>query len=105
MSGGERPAVNGRPFRLTLIHPCVGRRPGMKRYIQTWRMEPIPPAMLAALAPPDVEVRFFDDRVEAIPFDQPADLVAMSVETYTARRAYQIASEYRRRGVTASSPG
>src|SRR6185295_9647002 len=37
--------------------------------------------------------------MEAIPFDEPTDLVALSVETYTAKRAYQIASEYRRRGV------
>jgi radical SAM superfamily enzyme YgiQ (UPF0313 family) len=37
--------------------------------------------------------------MEDVPFDEPTDLVAMSVETYTARRAYQIASEYRRRGV------
>ena len=37
--------------------------------------------------------------MEAIPYDAPTDLVALSVETYTARRAYQIASEYRRRGV------
>ena len=37
--------------------------------------------------------------MEAIPYDEPTDLVAISVETYTARRAYQIASEYRRRGV------
>src|SRR5262249_50836034 len=39
------------------------------------------------------------DRMERIPFDEPADLVAISVETYTARRAYQIASEYRRRRI------
>jgi radical SAM superfamily enzyme YgiQ (UPF0313 family) len=62
-------------------------------------MEPLPAATLAGLTPRDVEVRFHDDRMEMIPFDQPADLVAISVETYTARRAYQIASEYRRRGV------
>jgi radical SAM superfamily enzyme YgiQ (UPF0313 family) len=37
--------------------------------------------------------------MERIPFDEPTDLVAVSVETYTARRAYQIASEYRRRKV------
>ena len=37
--------------------------------------------------------------MEGIPYDEPADLVAISVETYTARRAYQIASEYRKRGV------
>ncbi len=39
-----------RPFRLTIVHPCVGRFVGMKRYIRTWRMEPIPAAIIAALA-------------------------------------------------------
>ena len=86
------------PMRLTLVHPCIGRRPG-EPYIKAWQMEPLPPATLAGLTPPDWEVRFHDDRMEAIPFDEPTDLVAISVETYTARRAYQIASEYRRRGV------
>lgn len=89
----------GQRFRLTLVHPCVGRRVGMKGYMRTWKMEPIPPAMLAALAPADVDVRFYDDRLESIPFDEPTDLVAISVETYTAKRCYQIASEYRSRGV------
>ena len=37
--------------------------------------------------------------LRVIPFDEPTDLVGISVETYTARRAYQIASEYRQRGV------
>lgn len=85
-------------MRLTIIHPCIGRRPGQK-YIRTWQMEPLPAATLAGLTPRGVEVRFYDDRMEAVPFDQPADLVAISVETYTAKRAYQIASIYRRRGV------
>jgi radical SAM superfamily enzyme YgiQ (UPF0313 family) len=62
-------------------------------------MEPLPAATLAGLTPKDVEVRFYDDRMETIPFDQPTDLVAISIETYTARRAYQIASEYRKRRV------
>jgi radical SAM superfamily enzyme YgiQ (UPF0313 family) len=85
-------------MRLTIIHPCIGRRPGQS-YIRTWQMEPLPAATLAGLTPDDVEIRFYDDRMEVIPFDEPTDLVAISVETYTARRAYQIASEYRRRGV------
>src|SRR6476660_8924606 len=87
-------------MRLTLVHPCIGRRRG-EPYIRTWQMEPLAPATLAGLTPRDreTEIRFYDDRTEAIPFDEPADLVAMSVETYTAKRAYQIASEYRRRGV------
>jgi GH3 auxin-responsive promoter len=62
-------------------------------------MEPLAQAVLAGLTPSDVDVKFYDDRLESIPFDQPTDLVSISVETYTAVRAYQIASEYRRRGV------
>jgi radical SAM superfamily enzyme YgiQ (UPF0313 family) len=85
-------------MRLTLIHPCIGRRPG-QRYIRSWQMEPLPPATIAGLTPPDVDIRFYDDRMETIPFDEPTDLVAISVETYTAKRAYQIASAYRRRRV------
>ncbi len=62
-------------------------------------MEPLPIAVLTALTPSDIELVFHDDRLEAIPFDASTDAVAIPVETYTAARAYQIASEYRRRGV------
>ena len=85
-------------MKLTIVHPCIGRKPGQK-YIRTWQMESLPAATLAGLTPKDVEVRFYDDRMELVPFDEPADLVAISVETYTAKRAYQIASEYRKRRV------
>ena len=87
-------------MRLTLVHPCIGRRRGQP-YIRTWQMEPLAPATLAGLTPRDrdTEIRFYDDRTEHIPFDEPTDLVALSVETYTARRSYQIASEFRKRGV------
>jgi radical SAM superfamily enzyme YgiQ (UPF0313 family) len=91
-------------MRLTLVHPSIGRRVG-QRYIRTWQMEPLPPALIAGLTPQDVEIRFHDDRMETIPFDEPTDLVAMSVETYTARRAYQIASAYRARGVPVAMGG
>jgi radical SAM superfamily enzyme YgiQ (UPF0313 family) len=85
-------------MRITLVHPCIGRRQG-QRYLRSWEMEPLPPATIAGLTPADVDIRFYDDRMERIPYDEPTDLVAISVETYTARRSYQIASEYRRRGV------
>ena len=85
-------------MRLTLVHPAVGRRPGVD-YMRTWQMEPLPIAVLAALTPKDVGIAFYDDRMEAIDFDRPTDLVAIPVETYTAKRAYQIASEFRRRRV------
>src|SRR5512144_905952 len=85
-------------MRLTLIHPCIGRRIDQP-YIRLWQMEPLPPAVIAGLTPRDVEIKFYDDRMERIPYDEPTDLVGISVETYTAKRAYQIASEYRKRGV------
>jgi radical SAM superfamily enzyme YgiQ (UPF0313 family) len=87
-------------MRLTLVHPCIGRRRGQP-YIRTWQMEPLAPATLAGLTPRDrdTQIRFYDDRTEDIPYDEPTDLVALSVETYTAKRSYQIASEFRRRGV------
>ena len=85
-------------MKLTLIHPAIGHRAG-ESYIRTWQMEPLPIAALAGLTPPGVSLEFFDDRMETIPFDAPTDAVAIPVETYTATRAYQIASEFRRRGV------
>ncbi len=62
-------------------------------------MQPLCFAILRRLTPPDVSTVFYDERLEPIPLDEPTDLVAMTVETYTARRAYQIATAYRRRGV------
>jgi radical SAM superfamily enzyme YgiQ (UPF0313 family) len=85
-------------FRLTLIHPAMGHKPG-ESYIRAWQMETLPIASIAGLTSDDVELFFFDDRMERIEYDKPCDAVALSVETYTAKRAYSIAGEYRRRGV------
>jgi radical SAM superfamily enzyme YgiQ (UPF0313 family) len=84
--------------KLTLIKPTIGRREH-SLYVDEGRMEPLMLGVLAGLTPPDVEVVLHDDRMEAIPYDDPTDLVAITVETYTARRAYEIAEEYRNRGV------
>src|SRR5690242_13986833 len=85
-------------MRVTLIYPSVGRKENTP-YVRAWQMEPLSMALLASLMPAWVDLRFYDDRVEEIPFDEPADLVAISVETFTALRAYKIAREFRARGV------
>jgi radical SAM superfamily enzyme YgiQ (UPF0313 family) len=85
-------------MKLTLIYPAVGRKPG-HLYVRSWQMEPLAMAVLAGLTPPEIAVRFYDDRLEEIPFDEPTDLVAISVETFTALRAYRIARQFRARGV------
>ena len=62
-------------------------------------MEPMVFAILASLTPPGIELTLYDERLEDITCREPTDLVAMTVETFTARRAYQIAARYRARGV------
>ncbi len=62
-------------------------------------LEPLPLAILAGLTPPDIDRVMFDDRIESVPFDTPADMVAMSVDTFSARRAYQMAQAFHARGV------
>lgn len=86
-------------MKLTLIKPNIGRREH-SLYVDEGRMEPLQLGILAALTPPDIRVVMYDDRMEKIPYDEPTDLVAITVETFTARRAYEISSEFQKRGVT-----
>ena len=63
------------------------------------QMQPLTMAALAGLTPDGVTVSFYDDRLENVPYDAATDLVGISVQTFTAKRAYEIASEFRRRNV------
>lgn len=85
-------------MKLTLIYPAVGRNEG-KPYVRAWQMQPLSMAVLASLMPTDVEVTFFDDRMEPIDYDAATDVVVLSVETFTALRAYRIARRFRERGI------
>lgn len=80
-------------MRITLLRPSIGARRSRDA------MQPLAFAILAALTPPDIHIAFHDELVETLPLHEPADLVAMSVDSYTARRAYQIAAIYRRRNI------
>jgi radical SAM superfamily enzyme YgiQ (UPF0313 family) len=85
-------------MKLLFILPAIGKKDGEK-YIGTWKMEPLTIATLKALTPPDIETFFFDDRIEDIDYDIEVDLVAISVETYTASRAYKIAEKFRNKNI------
>ncbi len=54
---------------------------------------------IAAVTPPEVEVRIVDEAFEKIDFEEKADLVGITAQTPVAPRAYQIAKEFRRRGI------
>jgi radical SAM superfamily enzyme YgiQ (UPF0313 family) len=91
-------------MKVTLIRPNIGRLEH-SLFVDEARMEPLSLGVIAALTPRDVDLVLHDDRIEDIPFDEPTDLVAITVETFTARRAYEIASEYRARGVPVITGG
>lgn len=54
---------------------------------------------LAALTPGEIEVTIEDENVQEVNFDDPADLVAISIMTPLAKRGYAIADRFREKSV------
>ena len=63
-----------------------------------YKIQPIVYAKLKAHTPSDIECRFFDNRMEDIDYNLPTDIVAISLNTFTAQDGYKIAQEYHQRG-------
>ncbi|MBI5408730.1 MAG: radical SAM protein [Nitrospirae bacterium] len=55
--------------------------------------------VLAALTPPEHEVRVFDENIEDIDYDWAPDLAGITVRTMFANRAYSISESFRGKGV------
>jgi radical SAM superfamily enzyme YgiQ (UPF0313 family) len=83
-------------MRFLLIYP---KWPKLDRQTE-FHLPPHGPVVFAATLPPDVEVRFVDENVEALDLDEPVDFVGISVMlTLQIKRGWEIADAYRRRGV------
>jgi radical SAM superfamily enzyme YgiQ (UPF0313 family) len=87
-------------LKLLIIQPSHYLSKTDRRLFKTRRRSVVPLTLpyLAALTPPDWQVRLLDEQLEDIDFDEPADLVALTVWTLQSRRAYDVAAEFRRRG-------
>ena len=85
-------------MKITLIKPTIGTK-SHSLYVDEGRMEPLQLGVIAALIPSDIEVVMYDDRMEKIPFNELTDAVMITVETFTAKRAYEISTEYMNRKV------
>ncbi len=84
--------------RLLLVSPIApGSLLGKDFY---FRLPCLSLLKVAALTPPGWDVSVVDEKVEPLSFDLPADLVGITSMTCTVNRAYEIAAEFRRRGVT-----
>jgi len=64
------------------------------------KLPPLTLLQIAALTPPEYEVSIIDESFEKIGFNEDYDLVALSFRTLNAPRAYEIADEFRKQGVT-----
>ena len=85
-------------MKITLIKPAIGSK-SHNLYVDEGRMEPLQLGVIASLLPKDIEVIMYDDRMEKIPYNEPTDAVMITVETFTAKRAYEISNEYISRNI------
>jgi|UniRef100_A0A7C5AK04 radical SAM superfamily enzyme YgiQ (UPF0313 family) len=86
-------------MRLLLVQPTTkypDRRPLRSR--TRWLVGMTLP-YLAGLTPKGVQVQLVDDRLSPIPYERPFDLVGITCTCATSPRAYEIAAEFRKRGV------
>jgi radical SAM superfamily enzyme YgiQ (UPF0313 family) len=80
--------------KLLMINPGIFENSRSKD-----AMEPLAFAALAAHTPEGWDIEFQDERIEKLELDGDADLAALSVQTFTARRAYRIAKILRDRNI------
>ena len=83
-------------MKIKLIYP---QWPKLERQTE-FHLPPHGPICFAATIPDDVEVSFYDEHVQTIDFDSPADLVAIScMLTCQIPHGWEIADQFRARGV------
>lgn len=69
-------------------------RLNMFEHISSDAMKPLLFGIIRSITPQDVEIDFIDERVERLPEHIDSDIIAFSVETYTAKRAYILSRKY-----------
>ncbi len=85
-------------MKVKIIAPC---RPDhiWKGKKVAFVFPPLALPLLASSTPSHVQVSLCDEMVQSIDFEEEVDLVALSVMTATAPRAYQIAERYQAQGI------
>ena len=90
-------------MKILLIAPSSGRwkKVAKGKFFngKTFRFSLLSLLSVAAETPPDVEVKIIDEQVEDIPWHEKYDLVGITSMTALAPRAYEIAAEFRNKGI------
>jgi radical SAM superfamily enzyme YgiQ (UPF0313 family) len=83
--------------KILLISPAY--RTKLLENVRVLALPPLNLMILASLTPDHFEIRIVDEAVTDIDFDEHADLVGITCMTPLAPRAYEIAGEFRKRGI------
>ncbi len=87
-------------MRLLLIQPTSVLPDGTLRKLEKAdRVPGLSLPLVAALTPPGIEIKIIDERYQDIPYDEEWDLVGLTVMTYFAKHACEIAKKFRGRNV------
>ena len=70
-------------------------RLNMFEHISSDAMKPILFGIIKSLTPAEYDIDFIDERIEQLPNQIDSDIIAFSVETYTAKRAYILSKKYK----------
>ena len=73
-------------------------RPSMFGIKSKDTMYPLVFAIVKAITPKNIDISFFDEHIEELPTYIDADIIAMTVETFSAKRAYLLAEKYKLQG-------
>jgi radical SAM superfamily enzyme YgiQ (UPF0313 family) len=69
------------------------------KFIKAYNTSSLSIITIAALTPPDIEISYIDEDFEEIDFDGQYDIVGISAMTQQVIRCYEIAKEFRKRGI------
>lgn len=86
-------------YKLTLIYPAHKKNLGVGRKKGRYPIPQLSLPTIAGLTDDRFEVNITDDNIEDIDFDAKPDLVGITTMTALAPRAYEIALEFRKRGI------
>ncbi len=63
------------------------------------RLPSLAAATIAALTPKEFEFKVVDEQIDYLDINDPVDLIAITCNTATAKRAYEIAEIYKKKGI------
>ena len=82
-------------YSAHLLGPLFTAQPKMRMTLGI----PLALPTIAAHTPLEHSVKIIDEEIEDIDFNEPVDIVGLTAMTFKAKRAYEIAKEFRARGV------